>query len=203
MYIYKKISAMKFFEHNEFFIDEKVQFIKMSNEYKVFNKEGQQIGMVKQMLSGGQTALRLLLNKAMLPFVLHIQDANGTSLVLIKRGWTFWTSKITILDTTGRVLGFIKQKMRLFKPTFKILNPQLQEVGVITGDWKAWNFDIKDNSGSSIGNINKKWAGVAKELFTTADKYIVSIRPEYTHEMNKIIILSAAITIDMVLKESK
>jgi len=194
---------MKFFEHNEFFIDEKVQFIKMSNEYKVFNKEGQQIGMVKQMLSGGQTALRLILNKAMLPFTLNINDESGNTLVVIKRGWTWWTSKITILDNTGRMLGIIKQKIRFFKPTFKILNPQMQEVGVITGDWKAWNFDIKDNSGKSIGIINKKWAGLAKEMFTTADKYIVTINPEYTHEMNKIIILSAAITIDMVLKESK
>jgi uncharacterized protein YxjI len=194
---------MKFFENNEFFIDEKVQFIKMSNEYKVYDKGGAQIGAIKQMLSGGQTALRLFLNKAMLPFTLNINDQNGQTLVVIKRGWTWFTSKITILDNTGRVLGIIKQKIRLFKPTFKILNPGMQEVGVITGDWKAWNFEIKDNGGKSIGMINKKWAGLAKEVFTTADKYVVTINPEFTHEMNKIIILSAAITIDMVLKESK
>jgi len=194
---------MHFFENNEFFIDEKVQFIKMSNEYKVYNKNGEQIGIVKQKLSGGQTALRLILNKTMLPFVLNINDSTGNTLITIKRGWTWWTSKITILDPTGRILGFIKQKIRFFKPTFKVLNPQMQEVGVITGDWKAWNFEIKDLGGNVIGNINKKWAGITKELFTTADKYIVSIRPEYPHEMNKVIILSAAITIDMVLKESK
>ncbi len=194
---------MKFFEHNEFFIDEKVQFIKMTNEYKVFSKSGEQIGAVKQTLSGGQTVLRLLLNKAMLPFTLNINDQNGQTLVVIKRGWTWFTSKITILDNTGRLIGIIKQKIRLFKPTFKILNPGMQEVGVITGDWKAWNFEIKDSVGNSIGIITKKWAGIAKELFTTADKYIVTIKPEFTHEMNKIIILSAAITIDMVLKESK
>ena len=194
---------MKFFEHNEFFIDEKVQFIKMSNEYKVYGKGGEQIGAVKQMLSGGQTALRLILNKAMLPFILNINDQDGQTLVSIKRGWTFFTSKITIVDNTGRSLGIIKQKFKFFKPEFKILNPQMQEVGLITGDWKAWNFEIKDAGGNPIGSINKKWAGLGKELFTTADKYLVTIRPEYTHEMNKIIILSAAITIDMVLKESK
>lgn len=194
---------MHFFENSEFFIDEKVHFIKMSNEYKVYNKNGEQIGMVKQMLSGGQTALRLILNKAMLPFVLNINDHNGNTLIVIKRGWTWWTSKITIQEPSGRVLGYIKQKMRFFKPLFKVLSPDMQEVGLITGDWKAWNFEIKDMGGNIIGNITKKWAGVAKELFTTADKYIVTIRPEYTHEMNKVIILSAAITIDMVLKESK
>lgn len=193
----------KFFEHNDFFIDEKVQFLKFENEYKVFNNEGAQIGAVKQKLTAGQKVQRLFFNKAMLPFLMEIADSNGQPLVHVKRGWTFWTSKITLVNPSGQIIGLIQQKFKLFKPTFKILNPGGQEVGVITGDWKAWNFDIKDISGNSIGTITKKWAGVAKELFTTADKYMVSINPAYTHEMNKIIILSTAITIDMVLKESK
>jgi hypothetical protein len=41
-------------------------------------------------------------------------------------------------------------------------------------------------------------------LFTTADKYIVDIVPTYTsNDANKLAIVSAAITIDMVLKEKK
>ncbi|MEJ0033396.1 MAG: hypothetical protein WDO15_25040 [Bacteroidota bacterium] len=46
-------------------------------------------------------------------------------------------------------------------------------------------------------------AGAVKEIFTTADKYVVSLDPSYSNMMNKIIVLSSAITIDMVLKESK
>lgn len=191
-----------FFENSYFFIDEKVNFLKFENEYKVFNDKGQQIGAVNQQLSGGQKVLRMLLNKAMLPFKLNICDHNGQVLVSIKRGWTFFTSKITIENKNQQVLGMIQQKFS-FKPKFKILNPSSQIVGLIKGDWKAWNFSILDNSESEIGTISKKWAGIAKEFFTSADKYMVQINPDYTHEMNKIIILSAAITIDMVLKESK
>jgi uncharacterized protein YxjI len=51
--------------------------------------------------------------------------------------------------------------------------------------------------------INKKWAGIAKELFTSADKYYVSIVPQYAEDQNKMNIVITAITIDMVLKESK
>lgn len=191
-----------FFENSYFFIDEKVNFLKFENEYKVFNDKGQQIGAVNQQLSGGQKVLRMLLNKAMLPFKLNICDHNGQVLVSIKRGWTFFTSKITIENKNQQVLGMIQQKFS-FKPKFKILNTSSQIVGLIKGDWKAWNFSILDNSESEIGTISKKWAGIAKEFFTSADKYMVQINPDYTHEMNKIIILSAAITIDMVLKESK
>ena len=42
-----------------------------------------------------------------------------------------------------------------------------------------------------------------KEIFTSADKYNVHIEPGYSNIEHKIVILSSAITIDMVLKESK
>lgn len=42
-----------------------------------------------------------------------------------------------------------------------------------------------------------------KEIFTTADKYNVDLDASYTDISNKRAILSGAITIDMVLKESK
>ena len=44
---------------------------------------------------------------------------------------------------------------------------------------------------------------MAKEFFTTADKYNVSINPSYAEDTNKINIVATAIIIDMVLKESK
>jgi uncharacterized protein YxjI len=138
----------------------------------------------------------------MLPFTLEIQDENEQCVAKIQRGWTFWLSKITISDPSEKVLGYIRQKMTWFKPTFTIVNDKEEQVGQINGDWKAWNFTITDAGGSEIGSINKKWAGALKELFTTADKYYVSINPAYKEDNNKVIILATAITIDMVLKES-
>ena len=54
-----------------------------------------------------------------------------------------------------------------------------------------------------IGMITKKWAGIAKEMFTTADKYNVQLTSTNLTREHKIAILASAITIDMVLKESK
>ena len=42
-----------------------------------------------------------------------------------------------------------------------------------------------------------------REIFTNADKYNVHIDPNYTQNKHKVAILSAAITIDMVLKNQK
>src|SRR5689334_16882012 len=94
-----------FFESNDYFIDEKVNLLKFENAYRVYDKENRQTGNIVQRLTAGQKFLRLLLNKAMLPFLLEVQDMNGDKLVSIKRGWTFWMSKIVITDASDSVIG--------------------------------------------------------------------------------------------------
>ena len=139
----------------------------------------------------------------MLPFTLEIHDSEGNVLAVISRGWTFFMSKINIHDAQGAHVGSIKQKFAFLKPTFKIFDPSETLLAEITGDWKAWDFKINDSSNNLIGTVNKKWAGVLKEVFTSADKYIVSVNPDLKELGHRMAILSGAITIDMVLKESK
>jgi uncharacterized protein YxjI len=194
---------MSLFEHNVLLIDEKVNAFKFENEYKVFDEENNQIGAINQRLTGGQKLLRILINKAMLPFTLDIVDTNGSVLAKIQRGWTFFMSKISIVDENGNTIGFIKQKFKLFKPTFEILAENNEPIGKITGDWKAWDFKIFDDKEFQIGTVNKKWAGFMKEAFTTADKYVVNIDSKNLSKEHRIAMLASAITIDMVLKEAK
>jgi uncharacterized protein YxjI len=193
----------QFFDYNSYFIDEKVNFFKFENCYKVYNDQGEPVGMINQKLSGGQKLLRLLLNKAMLPFLLEIKDVNDNVVATITRDWTFFLSKITVTNANGVVVGIIRQKFKLFKPTFKIYNTSEELIAEISGDWKAWNFKIQDASNNQIGTINKKWAGAMQEIFTSADKYNVNINTDFSSMENKVAILAGAITIDMVLKESK
>jgi len=193
----------EFFESNEYFIDEKVQFFKFHNVYKIYDPMGLHVGTVTQHVSGWHKFLRLFLKKAMFPFHLEVTDGNDRVLASIHRGWTFWMSRITIKDGNDTVTGYIKQKFRFVKPRFLIFDANESQIAEINGDWKAWNFSITDTNGIQIGSINKKWAGVAKEFFTSADKYYVNILPEYDENRNKMNIVVTAITIDMVLKESK
>lgn len=193
-----------FFDANNFFIDEKVGLFKFANAYKVYDEHGEQIGSIQQEVSGWHKFLRVLVNiKAMMPFALVVKNMQEETLVTIKRGWTFWMSKITIYDGEQNILGYIRQKFKFMKPTFHILDPSHNLLATISGDWKGWNFTISDPQGLSIGTISKKWNGLLKEAFTTADKYIVSITDTYAEDRRKMAIVAAAITIDMVLKENK
>ncbi len=195
--------SSNFFRSNSYFIDENVNFFKFENSYQLYDDMGVNIGAIFQKLTIGQKLLRVFISKSMLPFMLEIKDLDGNVQATISRGWTFWMSKITIADGGGNLAGTIRQKFKFFKPEFSISDTNGLEIAKITGDWKAWSFLILDSNQQTIGTIDKKWAGAMKEIFTSADKYNVTLNSEIKDNLRKIAILSSAITIDMVLKESK
>jgi uncharacterized protein YxjI len=196
-------TAGGFFSHDDYFIDEKVAFLKFTNAYKVYNSAGDIIGAIRETMPAGLKVLSLFVSKTFFPFKLDILDAEEKVLATVKRGWTLFMSKIKVLDPQGAVIALIHQQFKLLKPTFNILDPQGAPIASITGDWKAWNFTIADSDGGQLGTITKKWAGILKEAFTTADKYIVSVKPGALADAKKVAVIATAITIDMVLKESR
>ena len=191
-----------FFDGSEYFIDEKAAPFRFGNEYKVYDAAGTALGRIVQLVPGWHKVLRLFLKKQLFPFTLHLTDNHQKTLVTIRRGWTFWLSTIEVLDGQGEPLGMITQKFRLTHSRFKLFRDG-RKIAEINGDWKGWNFTIIDKEHLSIGTITKQWNGIAKELFTTADKYRVSVHPQNTDQPGKMLIVAAAITIDLVLKESR
>lgn len=195
--------APPFFKGNEYFIDEKVGLFKITNAYKIYNTTAEHIGTIRQVIPGGQKILHFILSKAALPFKMEIIDTNDQLVGTIYRGWTFWMSKITLTGPGGQHMGTIKQKFKLFRSKFEVLDATGQKLAEVNGDWKAWNFTITGSQGNVLGQITKKWAGMAKELFTTADKYIVTIDPTIKNDLEKLRVLGIAISMDMILKEKK
>ena len=198
-----------FFSLGAYIIDEKISALKFTNSYKIFNTTGQQIGMVEQQkVSGSAKAARILIGnniKTMQSFKLDIKDISGSVLVSIQRGGVGSEGgirNVNILSSNGQPIGSIKILFGLFTPKLEIKNSTGQVTGYIQGDWKGWNFSITDTLGNIIGTINKKWAGAIREVFTTSDKYFVSINPNMVEDCNQIMI-AAAITLDMLLNEYK
>jgi len=190
----------KFFNNNTFVIDEKVQVLTFSNGYKVSNAEGKQIGFIKENIPGSRLLLQLLFSKHNLPMTLEVHGADGSVVASLTRGWTLFMSKVKVLNENGQQVATIKQKFGL-KPKFEIYDNNENKIADIQGDWKAWNFNITDASGAQIGSVSKKWTGLARELFTDADKYVVNLDESVTGEAQRISIVSMASVIDMILKE--
>lgn len=53
-----------------------------------------------------------------------------------------------------------------------------------------------------LASVSKKWAGLGKELFTSADNYVLRIADEVPKDSPlRLLLLAAVLCIDMVLKE--
>ena len=79
---------------------------------------------------------------------------------------------------------------------------QGKPVFILEGKWTGWDYKFL-KEGKELGFVTKKWAGLGKELFTTADNYILQINDTVAKDDPiRAFILAAVICIDMVLKEN-
>ena len=197
-----------FFSRSEYIIDEKLSVFRFTNAYKIYDASGSHIGWVEQQsISGGAKAARLLLGskvKGMQAFRLNIMDLEGKTLVSVARegagSGMSGIRTISLSDGAGQSLGALKFARGSWTPKLDIFNRNGEVVGHIAGDWKGWNFTITDACGTTVGAVNKKWAGLMTEVFTTKDKYRVSISSQASG-LYRTAIVAAAITLDMVFHE--
>src|SRR4029078_9175001 len=195
-------------DRQSYFIREHVGFMKLSNTYDILDPQSQQqIGIAQEKPGTLIQVLRFLINKQMLPtkiFIYSGDDAENESALLfsIQRGMTLFRSRIDILDRNGNIVGWMKSKAFSLGGAFRVHDAADNEVALVKGDWKGWNFRFLDKTEQEIGSITKKWAGVGKELFTTADNYIIALKGAPTRERNTLL-LAAGLAIDTVYKERR
>ena len=68
-------------------------------------------------------------------------------------------------------------------------------------EFSGWDFSFVSGT-RQLARVTKKWGGLGKELFTTADNYVLSIDDSVPPDSPlRQLILGAVMCIDMVLKE--
>lgn len=186
------------------FVSQKAKLIELTNEYRIRDESGAEVGIVRQ---EGQSLLRKAARlvsslDSMMTHRLAIYDIAGTKVCEIVRPRALMFSKLQILDGSGREVGGLQQARKVFKKVrFAIVGSAGQQLGEIRAEnWRAWDFHIVDSAEREIGRITKKWAGVGKELFTTADNYMVEIDPSVTGDV-RLLLLAAGAGIDTAIKQ--
>jgi uncharacterized protein YxjI len=189
----------------QFVVKEHVGFLKLADVFDIYDAATQaKIALARETPGGLITALRFLINKRLLPNAVTVTqgDENGPLLFLIRKPFTFLRSKVWVEDGTGKRLGYFKSKIFSFGGGLWVHDEADRQVAEVKGDWKGWNFKFLSTEGKEMGLVTKKWGGLAKELFTSADTYAVSIHEDVGADRNRtILLLAAALTIDIVYKE--
>jgi len=189
--------------NNIFLIKEHVGLFKAANNYDVYDPQTGNIIMECREPNLGffTKMLRFTDYKTKTPFDVQICTPDGQRIVRIERGISIFISKVTISDGEGKYLGYFQQKLFSIGGKFDIYDNQDRLVCQLQGNWVGWDFRFTDGD-TEFAHISKEWGGIGKELFTSADNYVLEISSEVpdNHPVRKLI-LAAVMCIDMVLKE--
>ncbi|MCX6938310.1 MAG: phospholipid scramblase-related protein [Verrucomicrobia bacterium] len=189
-----------------YFIREHVGLLKLTDAYDILDPVSKtKLGEAREEISGLVKFFRLLLGKALLPTRVAVYEggepaaADRRVLFSLRRGVALFRPRVEILDAHGASLGYLQAMAFSLGGAFRVFTADNQEVALVQGDWKGWNFRFLSGQ-TELGVITKKWAGLGKELFTTADSYMISINGTPAPEIN-LLLLAAGLAIDTVLKE--
>ncbi|MGW3410100.1 phospholipid scramblase-related protein [Streptomyces sp. NBC_00827] len=183
-------------------VNQKAKLIELTNEYKVMDQQGNQLGSVVQV---GQSALKKILRfvasiDQFMTHKLEIRDAYGQPQLLLTRPAKFLKSRVLVARPDGSPVGEIVQQNMIGKINFAI-NANGQQVGAIKAEnWRAWNFAIVDQSDNEVARITKTWEGLAKTMFTTADNYVLQIHYQLPEPLLSLVV-ATALTVDTALKQ--
>jgi uncharacterized protein YxjI len=185
-------------------VNQKAKLIELTNEFKVFDKDGTQIGAVMEVgQSKAKKMLRLVSNlDQYMTHKFEVRDSAGNVLLQLTRPRKVLKSTVLVSKPDGTEIGKIKQENMIGKIHFG-LEVGDQRVGAINAEnWRAWNFAIVDESGKEIARVTKKWEGLVKAAFTTADNYVVEVHAPLQDPMRSMVV-AAALTIDTALKQDE
>ena len=193
-------------EQNCLFIREHVALMKLTDTYDILSPgSGAVIGIAREEPQEWMKLLRLFVSKTLLPTTINVYETEGMSPVLtINRSFSFLRSEVTITGPNRESYGRLKRKLLTLGGGFIVYDANGMQVADVQGDWTGWNFEFTGTGGRQLGRVTKEWSGIGRELFTSADSYMVWLNEYGTVDPRMAgLLLATALSIDIIYKERR
>ncbi len=176
-------------------INQKGKLVELRAEYAIHNQHGRQLAAVR----GKRMSSRL-----------QVVDMNGRQLLELRREGSILRSKVTVAGPNGAKIGRIVTSFSLGEVyrDFKLEGVGNEPIGAVYGEdrllqrqWKRHReFNVQDATSTVVARISKTRAGVAKELLTKGDNYVVNI-PGTLPDPLRSLSIAAVLVIDAVFHQ--
>lgn len=189
---------------NRFLVKEHVGLFKAANNFDIYDPETNEVIMHCREPNLGLLSklFRFSDYKRMTPFDIEITTPDGEPVCRVTRGISVFLSKVSVFDEMDTPIGGFRQKLFTIGGAFRVLNTADEPLCELKGKWTSWEFRFLAPSGAEFAHVSKQWAGLGKELFTSADNYVLSISEDVPPDNSiRQLIIAAVMCIDMVLKE--
>ena len=182
-------------------VDQKTKLVELTNEYAVLDGSGTQVGAVVGVgQSTARKAVRFLTSvDQFLTHRLEVRDAYGPVLVLTRPA-KLVKSRVVVTTPEGAPVGEIVQANVFGRIRFDVVAGGRLVGAVQAENWRAWDFAVTDAAGVEVARITKTWEGLARTLFTTADRYVVRVHFSLPEPLASLV-LASSLTVDTALKQ--
>lgn len=200
------MTSTSFFDRSTYFVREQIGRLKLKDTFDILDAETRQlIGYATEENPAWLNWTRLLLQKHRMPTTVVVRSlADNAPVLRLERGWRFLRSSIRIYDGQNELLGHLESKILTLGGGFYVHDARGIRVAEIRGSWIGWDFKFLNAGGQVLGLITKKWAGVGRELFTTADNYLISLADGNARQpATAALLLAAGLAIDTLYKETR
>lgn len=188
--------------HGTYVVEQHRKLFEMRNQYRVFDQSGQQVGQVEQVKQSPLAVLARFSTDldVALPMSLEINDVAGATVLKMHKPWFRRTFNVARGDGTS--IGSISKRVRMGKARFTIRDASGAEIGEVRAEnWRAKDFVVADSGGGEVMRTTKKWRGLATEMFTDADTYVVSMQSSPGEPLLSLA-LASTLAIDVIMKQN-
>lgn len=194
-------------ESNTFAITEHKKVLSAVQSYDIRDGEtGELVGRAVENIGHFTQIMRWVVSKQLLPTVVEVREKPDDALVFtIRRGMYLFRSRVEVHDSQGELVGYFTSKFFTISGGFHVYDKDGKYFAHVKG--KLLGFDYRfltEDETVELGWVAKRIggvAGLAREVFFSADNYFLSINPDLAEQpLAKMLLLAAALAVDIIYK---
>ncbi|MBL4635790.1 MAG: hypothetical protein JKY56_18150 [Kofleriaceae bacterium] len=174
------------------------------NTYVVYNEAGEPVLNVQEQGKGIGKLLKRLFLRSLRPFTVHVEDLTAQDLekghvMTLTRPFRFFFHRLEITGSDGKVYGAIQRRWAWLRRKYDIEGPNGEHIASLFGPiLRPWTFEVRmPGSDECVALVQKKWSGLAKEMFSEADNFWVEM-DNISDPQLRAILFAATVLIDIV-----
>lgn len=188
---------------NVLFVTERPGLFKRTNNYDILDPETKQLLMEcrEENVSRLSRLLRFTSLRRTTPFTIVVRTVAGAQVLRISRGVPIFASVVNVCDETNIPIGCFKQKPFSLSGAFNVLDAQNRPLCMLKSERAGWNFRFLSMDNIELARVTRKWGGLGKELFTSANDYILQMDEEVPkNSLTRQLVLASALCIGLIQK---
>ncbi len=191
-------------EAHRYLVKEQVKFLASHHTYDIYDGDTQEhVAVAEEKIGAVTQLLRWFVSKQLMPTRVEVREKPDDSLVFtISRGGYLFRSRVEVHDAQDALVGYFKSKLISWSGGFHVYDKEGRPFAEVSGNFIGFKYRMTTpDCRVELGHVSKQWKGLVKEMFTSADTYMVELNEDLSEQpLAKMLVLAAALATDMIFK---